>query len=123
MASVPPSVHVLRRAIRIPACNIVNAMSSLWIVGHRRLAARKGSERILIVEKWIGPGLCDTATGGDVEDGGLSPTAVLRRMVEIESPTGGEAELARFVVATGRRFGLRAHLDEIGNAVCVNDAP
>lgn len=51
-------------------------------------------------------------------DAGLSPTAVLRRMVDIPSPTGEEAELAAYVVTTARRLGMRAHLDAAGNAVC-----
>lgn len=51
-------------------------------------------------------------------DGELSPTTVLRRMVEIHSPTGEESELAAYVVTTARRLGMHAHLDDAGNAVC-----
>ena len=42
---------------------------------------------------------------------------LLRRMVAIQSPSGGEQEVARFLVEEARRRGLDGHVDEVGNAV------
>src|SRR5437764_7882666 len=43
--------------------------------------------------------------------------ALLRGMLEIESPSGGERPLAEYLCAEMARRGLRAHLDLAGNAV------
>jgi LysW-gamma-L-lysine carboxypeptidase len=45
------------------------------------------------------------------------PVALLRRMVEIESVTGGEDELADYLVRRMRELGFRSHRDDAGNAV------
>ena len=42
---------------------------------------------------------------------------LLRGMLEIESPSGGERPLAEYLCAEMARRGLRAHLDAAGNAV------
>ncbi len=42
---------------------------------------------------------------------------MLRRIVEIPSPTGAEDELAAYLVDTARGLGFRAHRDAAGNAV------
>jgi [amino group carrier protein]-lysine/ornithine hydrolase len=42
---------------------------------------------------------------------------LLRRMLEIPSPSCHEADLARFLENAMRRMGLRPHIDEVGNAV------
>jgi LysW-gamma-L-lysine carboxypeptidase len=42
---------------------------------------------------------------------------LLRRMLELPSPSGQEADLARFLVYAMGELGFRAHLDEAGNAV------
>ncbi|MEQ4304384.1 M20/M25/M40 family metallo-hydrolase [Plantactinospora sp. B6F1] len=49
----------------------------------------------------------------------ITPATVLRRMVEIYSPTGAEDELADYVVRVARHLGLAAHRDDAGNAVAV----
>src|SRR5438067_11251541 len=43
--------------------------------------------------------------------------ALLRGMLEIESPSGGERPLAEYLCAEMARRGLRALLDAAGNAV------
>lgn len=43
--------------------------------------------------------------------------ALLRSMLEIESPSGGERPLAEFLCEQMAQRGLRAHVDEVGNAV------
>lgn len=57
------------------------------------------------------------ARDGGVVKAQLTPATVLRRMVEIDSPTGAEDELAEYVVRVARRLGLSAYRDEAGNAV------
>jgi [amino group carrier protein]-lysine/ornithine hydrolase len=42
---------------------------------------------------------------------------LLRQTVSIPSVTGGEADVSRYLVQWMRRHGLRAHMDEVGNAV------
>lgn len=42
---------------------------------------------------------------------------LLRRMLELPSPSGQEADLARFLVYAMGELGFRARLDEAGNAV------
>jgi len=42
---------------------------------------------------------------------------LLRRMVELYSPTGQESEIARFLVEEMRSLGLRSRIDEAGNAI------
>jgi len=42
---------------------------------------------------------------------------LLRRMLEIPSPSCQEAELARFLELAMRRMGLRSYIDQAGNAV------
>jgi LysW-gamma-L-lysine carboxypeptidase len=56
---------------------------------------------------------------GEVVTAELTPATVLRRMVEMYSPTGAEDEVADYVVRVARRMGLAAHRDEAGNAVAV----
>jgi [amino group carrier protein]-lysine/ornithine hydrolase len=53
----------------------------------------------------------------------FTPATVLRRMVEIDSPTGAEDELAEYVVRVARRLGLAAHRDEAGNAIAIAGDP
>jgi [amino group carrier protein]-lysine/ornithine hydrolase len=48
---------------------------------------------------------------------GLTPVSMLRRMVEIPSPTGREGELARYVLAQMRELGFRARIDPAGNVI------
>lgn len=43
--------------------------------------------------------------------------ALLRGMLEIESPSGGERPLAEYLCLEMERRGLRAHIDAVGNAV------
>jgi [amino group carrier protein]-lysine/ornithine hydrolase len=45
------------------------------------------------------------------------PVAMLRRMVEIDSVTGSEANLAGYLVAEMGELGFRSRVDEAGNAV------
>ncbi len=52
----------------------------------------------------------------------LNPTALLERMVAIESPSGGESELAAFLVEAMHELGFDAHVDGAGNAVGVKQA-
>jgi [amino group carrier protein]-lysine/ornithine hydrolase len=47
----------------------------------------------------------------------FTPGAVLRRMVEIDSPTGSEDELAEYLLDVAQTLGLSAHRDEAGNLV------
>ena len=47
----------------------------------------------------------------------LDDVALLRGMLEIESPSGGERPVAEYLCAEMARRGLRAHLDAAGNAV------
>ncbi|MEV0681647.1 M20/M25/M40 family metallo-hydrolase [Actinosynnema sp. NPDC050436] len=42
---------------------------------------------------------------------------LLRRMLEIPSPSYGEAALAAFLIDAMRELGFDAHIDEVGNAV------
>jgi len=42
---------------------------------------------------------------------------LLRRMVELYSPTGQESEIARFLVQEMQSLGLRSRIDEAGNAI------
>ena len=44
-------------------------------------------------------------------------------MVAIDSPSGGEAELAAFLTGTMNALGFDAHIDDAGNAVGVKQAP
>lgn len=44
-------------------------------------------------------------------------TGLLRRMLEIPSPSGGEAELAGYLADAMTGLGLATHLDEAGNVV------
>ena len=49
-----------------------------------------------------------------------SPTEqiqLLRRMLELYSPSGQEHEIASFLVEEMRRLGLRSRIDEVGNAL------
>src|SRR5437868_15519483 len=46
----------------------------------------------------------------------LDDVALLRGMLEIESPSGGERPVAEYLCAEMARRGLRAHLDAAGNA-------
>src|SRR5690349_13194566 len=43
--------------------------------------------------------------------------ALLRGALEIDSPSGGERPLAEYLCAEMARRGLRAHIDDAGNAV------
>ncbi|MBY8869543.1 [LysW]-lysine hydrolase [Streptomyces sennicomposti] len=43
--------------------------------------------------------------------------SLLRRMVDIPSPSGEEAELAAFLAAELRDWGFETHLDEVGNVI------
>ena len=52
----------------------------------------------------------------------FSPTDLLEQMVAIDSTSGGEAELAAFLVETMNGLGFDAHIDEAGNAVGVKEA-
>lgn len=45
------------------------------------------------------------------------PVALLSRMLEIDSVTGNEAELAGYLAGRMRELGFRSHLDDVGNAV------
>jgi len=42
---------------------------------------------------------------------------LLRRMVELYSPTGQESEIARFIVQEMQSLGLHSRIDEAGNAI------
>lgn len=53
----------------------------------------------------------------------MEAVELLRRMVEIESFSGFEAELARFLVDAMTGLGLDAHVDEAGNAVGIKRGP
>lgn len=54
---------------------------------------------------------------GGIQVGTDRAVAILRRMLEIPSPSGEEAALARFLVATMRELGFDAYVDAAGNAV------
>lgn len=54
---------------------------------------------------------------GAVRVGVRAATELLRRMLEIPSPSGGEAELAGHLIEAMTDLGLNAHLDRAGNAV------
>ncbi|HEY1354088.1 MAG TPA: [LysW]-lysine hydrolase [Ktedonobacteraceae bacterium] len=47
--------------------------------------------------------------------------SLLRRMVEIPSPSGQEGELATYLVESMQRLGLQSFIDEAGNAVGVRE--
>ena len=49
--------------------------------------------------------------------------AMLRRLVEIPSPSGGEADLARHLLGELPGWGFTAHLDEVGNVVARRGDP
>lgn len=54
----------------------------------------------------------------------MDPLALLRRMVEIPSPSGGEGPLAAFLVETMAGLGFTAEVDPAGNAVGIlGDGP
>lgn len=53
----------------------------------------------------------------------MDAIALLRRMVEIESLSGAEEELARFLVDAMAELGFDARIDEAGNAVGVRRGP
>lgn len=44
-------------------------------------------------------------------------TTLLRRMLEIPSPSGREGELAAYLVSEMARLGFRSHIDDAGNAI------
>jgi LysW-gamma-L-lysine carboxypeptidase len=47
----------------------------------------------------------------------IDPVSFLQEMVRVYSPTGQEGELAGLLVSRMQELGLRAYLDEVGNAV------
>jgi LysW-gamma-L-lysine carboxypeptidase len=51
----------------------------------------------------------------------LDPIALLRRMIEIESPSGGEGALADFLVARMAELNFAARTDRAGNAIGVRE--
>lgn len=53
----------------------------------------------------------------------VDPTSLLTRMLEIESVTGREALLARFLVRVMATNGFEAYVDDAGNAVGVREGP
>ncbi len=53
----------------------------------------------------------------------MDPVELLRRMVEIESLSGAEGELAEFLVGAMSSLGFEAFVDEVGNAVGLREGP
>ena len=53
----------------------------------------------------------------------MNEIELLKRMVEIYSPTGEEEKLAKFLVQTMSEMGFDASVDEAGNAIgCIGDS-